>query len=67
MYFVRCINDTSEFTKKADLACLKIDADKLGIDELKAIPTCLNNLKADEDKLVITELQTILPKISYIG
>ena len=38
--------DTSDFAKKADLANLKYDFDKLGIDELKNIPSGLNNLKS---------------------
>ena len=32
--------DTSDFAKKADLAILKSDVDKLDIDKLKNVPSC---------------------------
>ena len=37
--------DTSKFAKKFNLANWKSDVDKLDIDELKNVPTNLNNLK----------------------
>ena len=44
--------DTSKFAKKFDLASLKSNLDKLDIDQLKNVPTNLNNLKSKVDKLV---------------
>ena len=43
--------DTSDFSKKTDLANLKSDVDKLDIDKLKNVPTNLSNLKSKVDKL----------------
>ena len=37
--------DTSKFAKKVDLASLKSNVDKLGIDKLKSAPIKLNNFK----------------------
>ena len=42
--------DTSKFTKKVDLANLKSDVDKLGVDKLKNVQTSLRNLKIKVDK-----------------
>ena len=36
--------DTSDFAKKADLASLKSDVDKLDIDNLENVPSGLSNL-----------------------
>ena len=44
--------DTSGFAKKADLAHLKSDVDKLDLDKLKNVPSNLSNLKSKVDKLV---------------
>ena len=44
--------DTSFFAKKAELANLESDVDKLDIDKFKNLPTDLNNLKSKVDKLV---------------
>ena len=41
----------SDFDKKTDLANLKSDVDKLGIDKLKNIPSNLSNLKSKVNKL----------------
>ena len=38
--------DTSKFAKKVDLANLKSDYDKLGIDKLKNVSSNLSNLKS---------------------
>ena len=38
--------------KKADLANLKFDVDKLDIDKLKRVPSNLSSLKSKVDKLV---------------
>ena len=43
--------DTSDFTKKADLANLKSDIHKVDIDKLKNTPSNLKNLKSKVDKL----------------
>ena len=43
--------DTSIFAKIVDLADLKSNVDKLDIDKLRNVPTCLNNLKNKVDKL----------------
>ena len=37
--------DTLKFAKKADLANLKYNKDKLDIDKLKNVPSNLSNLK----------------------
>ena len=42
--------NTSDFAKKADLANLKSDVDKLDIDKLKNVPTNLSDLKSKVDK-----------------
>ena len=39
--------DTSKFAKNVDLARLKLNVDKLDIDQLKNVPTNLNNLKIE--------------------
>ena len=39
--------DISKFAKKVDLASLKSNVEKLGIDKLKNVPTNLNNLKVN--------------------
>ena len=43
--------DTSSFTKKADLANLKSDVDKLNIDKLKNVPSVLSSLRSKVDEL----------------
>ena len=50
--------DTSDFAKKADLANLKYDVDKLDIDKLKNVPSVLSILKSKVDKLGIGKLET---------
>ena len=47
---------TSPFAKRADLANLKSDLDKLDIDKLKNVPTNLNNLKSKVHKLDVGKL-----------
>ena len=42
--------NTSDFAKKADLANLKSDVDKLDIDKLKNVPTNFSDLKSKVDK-----------------
>ena len=48
--------DTSSFAKKAELANLESDVDKLDIDKFKNLPTDLNNLKSKVDKLDVDKL-----------
>ena len=43
--------DTSKFAKIIDLVNLKSNVEKLDIDKLKNVPTCLDNLKNKVDKL----------------
>ena len=44
--------DISSFAKRTDLANLKSNLDKLGIDKLKNVPTNSSNLKSKVDKLI---------------
>ena len=37
--------DTSEFAEKSNIASLKSDIDKIDIDQLVNVPSCLNSLK----------------------
>ena len=48
--------DTSFFAKKAELANLESDVDKLDIDKFKNLPNDLNNLKSKVDKLDVDKL-----------
>ena len=48
--------DTLPFTKKTDLSNLKSNVDKLHIDKLKNVPSCLINLKSRVDKVDIIKL-----------
>ena len=48
----------SDFAKQADLAGLKLEVDKLPIDELKNVPKGLKSLKIKVDKLDIGRLKT---------
>ena len=43
--------DALHFDKKADLASLKSDTDKLEIDKWKKVPSGWNNLKLKVDEL----------------
>ena len=61
--------DTSDFTRKADLAHLKSDVDISDNDKLKNVPSHLSNLKSKADKLDIEKLETTpfdLSKLSDI-
>ena len=48
--------DTSKFAKKVDLASLKSNVDKLGINKLKNVPTGLKSLKSKVNKLDVDKL-----------
>ena len=56
--------DTSKFAKKVDLASLKSNVEKLGIDKLKNVPTSLSNLKSKVDKLDVYKLVPVLVDLS---
>ena len=57
----------SDFAKKADIASLKLDTDKLDIDELVKVITDLSSLKNKEDKLVIGKLKLIPVDLSKLS
>ena len=59
--------DTSKFAKKVDLASLKSNVDKLGIDKLKNVPTNLNNLKSKVDKLDVDKLIPVSADLSKLS
>ena len=61
--------DTSSHAKKADLANLKSDVDKLDIEELKNVfnPSFLNNLKSKVDKLDLDELVPVPVNLSKLS
>ena len=59
--------DISKLAAKSDLASLKAEIDKLGVDKLKNIPTNLSNSKSKVDKLDIDKLVPILVDLSYIN
>ena len=58
--------DTAKFSKKVDLASLKSNVDKLGIDELKNVLTNLNNLKNKVDKLDVDKLVPVPVDLSRL-
>ena len=53
------------FPKKTDLANLKSDVDKLGIDKVKNLPSHLGNLKSKVDKLDVDKIDVDLSKLIY--
>ena len=59
--------DTLDFAKKAYLANLKRDVDKLDIDKLKNVPSNLSNLKSKVDKLDIGILETTPVDLSKLS
>ena len=58
--------DTSDFAKKADLADLKSDVDKLDINKLKTLTNDLRNLKSKVERLNIGELETTLVDLGLL-
>ena len=58
--------DTSDFAKKADLADLKSDVDKLDINKLKTLTNDLRNLKSKVERLDIGELETTLVDLGLL-
>ena len=59
--------DTSKFAKRFDLASLKSNVDKLDIDNLKNVPSCLSSLKSKVDKLEIGKLETTPVDLSKVS
>ena len=59
--------DTLSFAKKVDLASLKSDVDKLHIDNVKNIPTNLNNLRSKVDKLDVDKLLPVPVDLSQLS
>ena len=60
--------DTSNFgKKKTDLANLKSNAHKLGIHELKNVPTNLNSLKSKVDQLAVDKLVPVPVDLSKLS
>ena len=59
--------DKWQFAKKDDLANLKLEVDKLYIDELKNIPCSLNSLNSKVDNLDFTKLKEVLVDIKKVS
>ena len=59
--------DTSSFALKSNLASLKIEVDKLGIEKLKNLPTNLSNSKSKVDKLDIGKLAPVPVDLSKLS
>ena len=59
--------NTSDFSKKTDLAKLKSDVDKLDIDELRNVLSGLNSLKSKVDKLDIPKLEATPVDLSKLN
>ena len=59
--------DTSYFAKKAALAYLKSDMDKLDTDKLKNVPSGLSSLKSKVDKLDIGKSETAPVDLSKLS
>ena len=53
--------------KKVDLASLKSEVDKLGIDKLEKVPTGLNSLKSKVDKLDVDKLVPVPVDLSKLS
>ena len=51
--------DTSDLAAKKDFVALRTEADKLDINKLVNVPTCLNNLKTNVDDLAVGKLKTV--------
>ena len=62
--------DTSQFSKKYDLANLESEVDKLGIAKFEKVPNGSNSLKIKVDKLDVDKLKPVpydLNKLSDVG
>ena len=58
--------DISKFAKKVDLASLTSNVDKLDIDKLKNVPSCLSSLKSKVDKLDVDKFHVDLSKLNDV-
>ena len=58
---------TSGFARKANLADLKCDADKLDNDKLKSKPSCSSSLKSKGEKLDTGQLETASVDLSKLS
>ena len=56
-----------KFARKADLANLKSNVDKLDIDKFKNVPTKLSNLKNKVDKLDVDKLVPVPVHLSKLS
>ena len=54
-------------TKKVDIASLKSYVDKLDIDQLKNVPSNLNNLKSKVDKVDADKLVPVPTNVSKLS
>ena len=59
--------DTSKFAKKADLARVQSNVDKLDINKLKNVPINLSYLKSKIDKLDVDKLVPVLVDLSKLS
>ena len=59
--------DVLDFAKKTDLANLQSDVDKIDIDQLKNVPSCLSSLKSKINKLGIGKLKTTPVDLSKLN
>ena len=59
--------DTSDFTKKTDLANLKSDVDKSSFDKLRNVLSGLSSLKSKIDKLDIGKLEITPVNLSKLS
>ena len=61
--------DTSNLTKKVDLASLnlKSNEDKLDIDKFKYVSTNVSNMKSKADKLDVDKLVPVAPDLSKLS
>ena len=59
--------DTSDFTKKTDLANLKYDVDKSSFDKLKNVLSGLSSLRSKIDKLDIGKLEITPVNLSKLS
>ena len=59
--------DISSYTLKSNLASLKTEVDKLGIDKLKSSATNLSNLKSKVDRLDIDKLASVPVDLSNLS
>ena len=55
-----------QFAKKDDLANLKSEVDKLDIDKLENLPSCLSSLKSKVDKLDVYKLAPVPTDLSQL-